>query len=97
MEDKERFELYDKVWRIKGQLHQLDKLMEEMDELGKELFKGRTYVGDIVQQQITDQILEEFGDVEICSEQFRNQLKKRGLYTIVEQFKEQKLQKKIEF
>jgi hypothetical protein len=93
MDEKERLKLYEQVWLFRGQVKQTDKLMEEMSELTKEIFKGRVYHGDLVEQTFTDKICEEFGDVENCSEQLRNRLKNLGLYEKVEAYREQKLQK----
>jgi NhaP-type Na+/H+ and K+/H+ antiporter len=96
----EKQDLYEAVWEKKGAVHQVNKFMEEMSELSKELFKAQKHNGDrTVDQTINDKVLEEFADVTICMEQVRMKLMQlktnsgESAYAVMLQHKEKKLER----
>lgn len=58
-----RHEIYLKALQMKGVEHQLDRAIEEMSELTKEICKAKRGYDN------RDKIVEEFADVMVCLEQ----------------------------
>ena len=80
--------LYKKAWKKYGHRHQLDILIEEMSELTKSILKARRS-----KKTYTKKVLEELGDVRICTDQLIWFLKKKGTYKKVKRVKLFKLKR----
>ncbi len=80
--------LYKKLWKKFGKKHQIDRLIEEQVELIKSLLKARRN-----KKKHTPAIIEELADVQVCVNQLKWYLKKKGVYHKVKPMRKYKLNK----
>jgi hypothetical protein len=108
MLDCEQKYIYHILWKTRGAVCQLDKMMEEMTELMKELLKAREHKiidgGEFISQKYNIKTMEEYADVLVTTGQFHQFLKNTDMLIefngkmmkpldIVEYYKELKLKK----
>jgi hypothetical protein len=108
MLDCEQKYIYYILWKTRGAVCQLDKMMEEMTELMKELLKAREHKvldsGEFIDQKYNIKTMEEYADVLVTTGQFQQFLENtdmliefNGIMTkpldIVDHYKELKLRK----